>query len=124
MTKITGIQRKVEQVQIEVDSFALMEACKEGLSNKDFVELLRDKVFNIIRSCSPELQDRKTTLTEFSGRKVWMVEDGYDCHKGETLWKSVRDATDQELGLLAWCDSFKEILDFHENLVTNNKGDK
>lgn len=124
MIKIQGIKRTSERMEIEVDSFSLMEACKEGLSNKHLSELLKDKVLKIICGCSPDLQDRAVTLTEMNGEKLWMVEDGYDAHKNETLLTSVRPATEQELGLLNWCDSFKDILDFHDGLTLNkNKGE-
>lgn len=123
MTKISGVQRTVQRVEVDVDSYNLMEACKIGLENKHFAELLRHKIRRIIISVSPELQDRTVTLLRTGGEAYWMVEDGYDHHKGETMYSSVRKVTEQEEGLLAFADKFEGILNFHEPLLKGENND-
>jgi hypothetical protein len=101
MVKIEGFENVRRVVQIEVESKELMKVCETGLKNEHLSLLIKRKVFSMIISASEELRDKMVVVfTSSNGIRSWLVEDGYDHHKGETLYTKLRDLTEEECRLL------------------------
>lgn len=110
MTKITGIRRTVEKVEMDVDSFALLEASKEGLSDVHLADLVSHRLLKNLRNSNPELRDRAVFTLISQGETWWMTEDGYDHHKGENIWKSIRRLTPEEQEAFDLIQKLKELM--------------
>lgn len=110
MTKIKGIKRTTESVEMEVDSFTLMEAAKEGLTANHLVELVRSRITNLIKNKSPELEDKFCIVHNNRGNKVWVTQDGWDHHKDEALWRIVREVSSEEEELFKFADDLEKII--------------
>lgn len=110
MTVIKGLQRRVEQVEVEVTSFSLLNACKEGLTDVDLSQLIRSRVINKCIAASPELQDKKVIFSKLSYGFYWLVEDGINHHDHTVAMKSVRKVTEEELAMIKKAEEIGELL--------------
>lgn len=97
--RVKGIQRKTENVEVEVSSASLLEACSEGLANKEFYTLLRTKAEQLCIKNSDDLRDKNVLIGCEKDVYFWTAWDYYDPHKREEVYKKVRNFSEEELQL-------------------------